>query len=167
MPAGPYADWKFVCDYNNSYYDFIGFHLDGASEATSKLLYAEGPSNNVKTLFGNQSIYGSGNIDLYRHNITVSLGGAPYANMYILFISSSSLVVDSLTDFFTLAGAYGSEIPASGLIYDTSNGFIYTILTVEPNASGGINTFSFAESSTRFFTWSSLSPSFSDTVTTV
>ena len=51
MPTGPYANWKFVCDYVDSYYDFIGFHLNGTSEATSKLLYAEGPFNNVKTLF--------------------------------------------------------------------------------------------------------------------
>nr|DAH82896.1 MAG TPA: hypothetical protein [Caudoviricetes sp.] len=30
-------------------------------------------STNVKTLFGNQSIVGTGNIDLYKHNITVSV----------------------------------------------------------------------------------------------
>lgn len=114
MPTGPYADWKFVCDNGDSYYDFIGFHLNGASEATSKLLYAEGPYGNVKTLFGNQSIYGSGNIDLYRHSIVLyknNEGKPEYCSFN--FYSSSNLKVASLTDLITLCGGKG-RIIASG-----------------------------------------------------
>lgn len=58
---------------------------------------------NVKTLFG-QSIYsadGTGNIDLYKHNITVNgYGHDFYGNFY----SSKSLQCDSLADLKTLLG---------------------------------------------------------------
>lgn len=59
--------------------------------------------NNVKTLFGNQSIVGSGNIDLYRHHILCS---TPNAGIKVLItvISSKNLKVDSLTDLKTLLG---------------------------------------------------------------
>lgn len=58
----------------------------------------------LKTIFGNQSIVGSGNIDLYRHNITISVlsNTEPLAWVYITYISSSNLKVDSLTDLKTL-----------------------------------------------------------------
>lgn len=58
----------------------------------------------LKTLFGNQSLVGSGNIDLYRHNITISVlsSAEPLAWVYITYISSSNLKVDSLTDLKTL-----------------------------------------------------------------
>lgn len=56
-----------------------------------------------KTLFGNQSIVGSGNIDLYRHHILCS---TPNAGIKVLItvISSKNLKVDSLTDLKTLLG---------------------------------------------------------------
>lgn len=58
----------------------------------------------LKTIFGNQSLVGSGNIDLYRHNITISVlsSAEPIAWVYITYISSSNLKVDSLTDLKTL-----------------------------------------------------------------
>lgn len=58
---------------------------------------------NVKTLFGNKSIVGSGNIDLYRHHILCS---TPNAGIKVLItvISSNNLKVDSLTDLKTLLG---------------------------------------------------------------
>lgn len=60
---------------------------------------------NVKTLFGNKSIYGRGNIDLYKHDIKVAfsaqdISGAVHMNVY----SSKNTVVDSLTDLKTLLG---------------------------------------------------------------
>ena len=113
IPTGPYADWKFVCDNVGSYYDFIGFHLNGASEATSKILYAEGPNGNVKTILG-KSIYGSGNIDLYRHSIVLyknNEGKPEYCSFN--FYSSSNLQVASLNDLITLCGGKG-RISASG-----------------------------------------------------
>lgn len=57
----------------------------------------------LKTLFGNQSLVGTGNIDLYRHKIT-------YANIngdifgYSTFYSSNNLQCGSLTDLKTLLG---------------------------------------------------------------
>lgn len=58
-------------------------------------------SNNVKTLFGNKSIVGSGNIDLYVHNMTFVL---PDGNCYARWISSKNLNIESLTDLKTVFG---------------------------------------------------------------
>lgn len=71
-------------------------------------------SNNVKTLFGNESIVGTGNIDLYRHCVTftpsdMSLGGG----IRLVIYSSNNLKVDSLTDLKTLLGNT-FEYPATG-----------------------------------------------------
>lgn len=60
------------------------------------------PNPKLKTLFGNQSIVGEGNIDLYKHHIHVE--GRPTGNFYIDFISSKNLVVSSLADLKTLLG---------------------------------------------------------------
>lgn len=73
-------------------------------------------SNNVKTLFGNKSIIGTGNIDLYIHNMTFVL---PDGNCYARWISSKNLVIDSLTDLKTVFGntfklpLFG-DVPKSG-----------------------------------------------------
>lgn len=66
-------------------------------------------SSNVKTLFGNQSIVGTGNIDLYKHHVKLVIDGllnnTEYTgNAYIDIISSNNLTVDSLTDLKTLLG---------------------------------------------------------------
>ena len=50
----------------------------------------------TKTLFGNQSIVGSGNIDLYCHNISFD------DKVYFTAYSSNNLEVDSLTDLQTV-----------------------------------------------------------------
>lgn len=58
----------------------------------------------VKTIFGNQSIYsadGTGNIDLYKHHLTVNGYGYDF---YGDFYSSNSLQCDSLTDLKTILG---------------------------------------------------------------
>lgn len=59
--------------------------------------------DNLRTIFGNQSIVGSGNIDLYRHHILCS---TPDEGIKVLItvISSKNLEVDSLTDLKTLLG---------------------------------------------------------------
>lgn len=62
---------------------------------------------NVKTLFGNKSIFGSGNIDLYKHDIKVAFSGSEFASgasVHIIVNSSKNTVVDSLTDLKTLLG---------------------------------------------------------------
>lgn len=63
-------------------------------------------ADNVKTLFGNQSIIGQGNIDLYRHELVIS--HQPTDNMpnkyevYLTYYSSNSLKIDSIQDLTTL-----------------------------------------------------------------
>lgn len=64
-------------------------------------------TNNVKTLFGNKSIVGSGNIDLYNHDITIKGTDAGIDGVYEVHVfktSSNNLKVDSLTDLKTLLG---------------------------------------------------------------
>lgn len=56
----------------------------------------------IKTIFGNQSIVGSGNIDLYRHQLKVKVGGSV---VYFVITSSSSLKIDSLQDLTTVTKA--------------------------------------------------------------
>lgn len=62
-------------------------------------------ADNVKTLFGNQSIIGTGNIDLYRHQLTLTyLNSETETNVRIQFevYSSNNLNVDSLQDLTNL-----------------------------------------------------------------
>lgn len=55
----------------------------------------------LKTLFGNQSIVGSGNIDIYKHNIKGTAGSSTF---YLRIYSSNNLKANSLTDLKTLLG---------------------------------------------------------------
>lgn len=81
-----------------------------------------------KTLFGNQSIVGSGNIDLYVHNINMSTiyieTNKVQIDISFEAISSSNIKIESLTDLYTvLSGrilqAGGSCDPsASNKLYD-------------------------------------------------
>lgn len=70
----------------------------------------------VKTLFGNKSIVGTGNIDLYLHNIKFQSS----TNIIVMFtvISSKNVIVDSLTDLKTLLGNT-FEYPVSGTAQGT------------------------------------------------
>ena len=74
----------------------IGYTYDGAAYIILR-------QDNVKTLFGNQSIYGSGNIDLYKHNIMISdelsIG---LTSIYCQIISSSNININSLTNLQTI-----------------------------------------------------------------
>ena len=57
---------------------------------------------NVKTFFGDKSIFGTGNIDLYAHDITITKGtGKAFLTVY----SSKNTNIDSLDDLKTIAGA--------------------------------------------------------------
>lgn len=56
---------------------------------------------NVKTFFGDKSIFGKGNIDLYKHHLTVNGYGYDF---YGDFYSSKSLQCDSLADLKTILG---------------------------------------------------------------
>ena len=93
-------------------------------------------SKNVKTLFGNKSIVGSGNIDLFRHHIQCQQGSAVgYGHIDIDIISSKNLKVDSLTDLKTILGDT-FRYPAFG----QGNGNSYMVLGVNQNGPLGYPT---------------------------
>lgn len=64
-------------------------------------------SQSFKTLFGNQSIVGTGNIDLYKHHITLTgteSSDFVHTELWFNFYSSNNLTATSLTDLKTLLG---------------------------------------------------------------
>lgn len=73
--------------------------------------------DNVKTLFGDKSIYGSGNIDLYRHNIVIDAEDVWFC--FVVWISSVNTPIDSLSDLQTYIG---QRYPISGEIRDLTVG---------------------------------------------
>lgn len=95
-------------------------------------------SANVKTLFGNQSIVGSGNIDLYRHLITLTCySSTGRVVVHIMFISSKPQKIDSMTDLFTAMSDYAEEeYPATG--YGNGSYSDIVIIGVIPSSTGGI-----------------------------
>lgn len=142
------------------------------SSAVSNALFSGGPIGNVKTLFGNQqSIYGSGNIDLYRHNVKISAtSDSEYiCDCVFTVISSSNTAIDSLTDLFSvLKPIVGSDsvYPINGRMYYTGNNKYYTATRIYPTSDGGIiaNT----PDEERWFKWPELTTlTFYDNVTTV
>ena len=83
----------------------------------------------TKTLFGTNSILGTGNIDIYKHVINFTdADGETFFNMIVY--SSKSLVVDSLTDLQTLIGDYATE-NVSGYIYDGASSLYYPVFKVD------------------------------------
>lgn len=82
--------------------------------------------DNLRTLFGNQSIVGAGNIDLYQHNICyTSTDQDKLVKIRFIVISSKNLIVDSLTDLKTLLGNTFTY-PVNG-VNSTNNQSIYEI----------------------------------------
>lgn len=108
----------------------------------------------LKTLFGNQNIHGTGNIDLYRHNIHINSGVSGFgAHIYFTYYSSKNLQVNSLTDLKTLMGDTFTEA-VSG---NTSTNLPVTYIT-----EGGFSVQS------QIYTWASMtSMTIEDTVTTI
>ena len=89
--------------------------------------------NGIKTLFGNQSIVGTGNIDLYKHHVFINFTSGDSNNVFFDFVSSKNIVCDSLTDLKTVLGntftiqAYGTlALFQEGI---TTNYFIPLLLT--------------------------------------
>ena len=63
----------------------------------------------LKTLFGNQNIVGAGNIDIFKHNLKITIRKQDTASEYervfsTIFYSSNNLNVDSLIDLKTVLG---------------------------------------------------------------
>lgn len=117
--------------------------------------------DNLKTLFGNQSLVGWGNIDLYKHHIVCTSLDSPI-KVLIEFISSKNLKVDSLTDLKTLLGNT-FECPCTGfspitgekpLVICNEKGFLpldIWVNVIDPNPD---------------VTWANIS-TITDTITTV
>lgn len=116
----------------------------------------------VKTLFGNQSIVGAGNIDLYKHVIrfTGYGNGTAVEYAYITLISSKSVKIESLTKLFTALSDYADVgYPCTGREKLNNE----TIIAIYPSANGSFETS--AGSSIGFATFNEVT--ITDTVTTV
>ena len=99
-----------VLEYHNPVADY-DFSLPTTGKSGIYQLLA---SNYVKTLFGNKSIVGSGNIDLFRHYVTFTPSDMTIGSgLRLVIYSSNNLKVDSLTDLKTLLGNT-FEYPATG-----------------------------------------------------
>lgn len=88
-----------------------------------------------KTLFGNKSLLGKGNVDLYTHYITLETAQSAlsqYSGTLILrVVSSSNLPVDSLTDLNTLLRNTPKTIDCSGFYTITERGKTYNIFKLD------------------------------------
>lgn len=80
-------------------------------------------TDNVKTLFGEQSIIGTGNIDLYNHFLTVT--ASDNTKLYINYPSSSNLECDSLQDLTKMTKAKNGTKIGFGNTYINYNGSIW------------------------------------------
>lgn len=112
------------------------FTYTGTESKLSEFLKKTG----VKTLFGNQSIVGSGNIDLYRHVIHIRCyNNTGKIDGYVMLISSKDVKIDSLTKLFDAMSDYAQEeYPANGY---GNGGYANTaIATIDPSATGGFYT---------------------------
>lgn len=74
--------------------------------------------DNVKTLFGNQSIIGQGNIDLYRHQLTLT--NTNNVSVSYIIESSNNLPIDSPQDFVTVTKA-DTDYTGHGLYLDDNS----------------------------------------------
>lgn len=80
-------------------------------------------TDNVKTLFGEQSIIGQGNIDLYNHFLTVT--ASDNTKLYINYPSSNNLECDSLQDLTKMTKAKNGTKIGFGNTYINYNGSIW------------------------------------------
>lgn len=165
-PAGIMIDDGAVLSINNTNDSFIAY-TDIHGMPLGQALIGGGPKGNVKTLFGNQqSIYGSGNIDLYRHNITIKINkaGTQVAWVCTIHISSSNTPIDSVSDFLTTFSGICYAYPFMGFCKDDNGGY-NAVINVEARTYGAI---SFA-GNTPSISWSdtSFDITVEDTVTTV
>lgn len=126
-PMGEASEVYITDELSTGYYEFTNDHAGeirynhNASNDTAVL--QSGTKGNVKTLFGNQSIYGSGNIDLYRHKIEFETlytqTNKGQAQLSFEVISSSNIPIDSLTDLFTYIT--NRDIPVCGICSPTGD----------------------------------------------
>lgn len=94
ITIGSNADGELVIDNG-----FDTYHLPYDSNPDREGITADiVTSDKLKTLFGNQSIYGNGNIDLYKHYLKITgTGDGGTSSFYILVQSSSNVDCSSTT----------------------------------------------------------------------
>lgn len=149
--------------------DNVSFLIDGLADGMYKTRGSEQQwylhQGNVKTVLG-QSIYGSGNIDLYRHNIAIKVNkaGTQIAWVCTIHISSSNTPIDSVSDFLNIFSSIGYAYPFMGFCKDDNGGY-NAVINVEARTNGAM---SFA-GNTPSISWSdtSFNITVEDTVTTV
>lgn len=98
---------------NTLFLDIYDDHIE-VNYSSEEMLSAD----NVKTLFGDQSIIGTGNIDLYRHQLTLT-NTNNVSVMYIV-ISSKNLPINSGQDFVTVTKA-DKDYTGQALYLDASS----------------------------------------------
>lgn len=149
-------------------HNYLKITKDGTDTYHMFLNGVEVPTK-TKTLFGDKSIVGSGNIDLYRHNIHIegeTTDREVWCNMIV--ISSKNTVVDSLTDLYTLCNGMGDLLPISGAckIAELPNVKGPAILC-RATANGGIYWID-SNNESRLYKWSAMPTlTITDTVTTI
>lgn len=100
-----------------------------------------------KTLFGNKSLLGTGNIDLYTHYITLETAQSALSQysgtMILRVISSSNIKVDSLTALNTLLHNTEKTIDCSGFFTITERGKTYNIFKLDWKGTIANSTFGY------------------------
>ena len=95
-----------------------------------------------KTLFGSQSIVGTGNIDLYRHHVKISTNSGTYSYEYYTdIISSQNFPIESITDLKTYLGdKFTKDIYGEGTEdTDTTIGLYITQAAIKYLQAGSIH----------------------------
>ena len=98
--------------------------------------------HNFKTLFGSQSIVGTGNIDLYRHHVKISTNSGTYSYEYYTdIISSQNFPIESITDLKTYLGdKFTKDIYGEGTEdADTTIGLYITQAAIKYLQAGSIH----------------------------
>lgn len=136
-PNGTATEIYITDEPSTGYYEFTSDHAGeiryNANASNDTMVLQSGAKGNVKTLFGNQSIYGSGNIDLYRHTVTITVVGG---TITFSEISSNNLQIGSLTDLKTVFGDsfnFGARGSVRGSLVDcvTADGYYSWYLGVQ------------------------------------
>lgn len=110
------------------------------------------PRPKLKNILGNQSLFGSGSIDLYKHHVTLSMENRRF---YIDIISSNDLYIESLIDLKSILGDT-FQIPCYGF-FDSGETRYYAQYADE-------NAIYYANS-TNSFSWSDFT--ITDNITTI
>lgn len=124
MSANTYMFRNFIN--NDTFYQRVIVYNDGKQSGDFNVA----SNDNFKTLFGNKSIIGKGNIDLYHHEISYgTINDGITIVVYFEHYSSNNLNVDSLADVKTLLGnTFKKEI--FGSITNTATGKALTPLYI-------------------------------------